>query len=120
MNQILIVEDEARLAAFVDKGLRKNGFNTFIATDGEQAILIAESRDFDLMLLDLNLPVKDGWTVLQELRNYGKLFPVIIVTALSDDQGKAAALKAGANDYVTKPFSFKDLLERVRAQLSAG
>ncbi|WP_017318092.1 response regulator transcription factor [Mastigocladopsis repens] len=117
MTQILIVEDEARVAAFVEKGLRKNGFNTSVAADGEQALLVAESRDFDLMLLDLGLPVKDGWMVLQELRNHGKHFPVIVVTALTDERGKAAALEAGANDYVTKPFSFYDLLARIRNQL---
>lgn len=118
MNQILIVEDEARLAAFVEKGLKKNGFNTVVAADGEQAILLAQSRHFDLMLLDLSLPVKDGWIVLQELRKSNKQFPVIIITALVDEQNKKAALKAGANDFITKPFSFQDLLTRVRTQLS--
>ncbi|MUG96381.1 response regulator [Scytonema sp. UIC 10036] len=118
MNQILIVEDEARLAAFVEKGLKKNGFNTVIAEDGEQAVYLAQSSNFDLMLLDLNLPVKDGWTVLRELRNEGKQFPIIIVTAIVDEGNKTAALKAGANDYITKPFRFQDLLARVRTQLS--
>ncbi len=118
MNQILIVEDEARLAAFVEKGLKKNGFNTVIAEDGEQAISLAQSTNFDLMLLDLNLPVKDGWTVLQELRNNGKHFPIIILTASVDEGNKTAVLKAGANDYITKPFSFQDLLARIRNQLN--
>jgi two-component system, OmpR family, copper resistance phosphate regulon response regulator CusR len=117
MMQILIVEDEARLAAFVEKGLRKNGFNTSIAADGEQAIHVAKSSDFDLMLLDLKLPLKDGWTVLRELRSHGKGFPVIIVTSLTDERDRLAALQAGANDYITKPFSFKDLLTRVRKHL---
>lgn len=118
MNQILIVEDEARLAAFVEKGLKKNGFNTVVAEDGEQAVSLAQSSNFDLMLLDLNLPVKDGWTVLRELRNNGKQLPIIIITALVDERNKTAALNAGANDYITKPFSFQDLLARVRTQLS--
>ncbi|NMG07580.1 response regulator transcription factor [Brasilonema sp. UFV-L1] len=118
MNQVLIVEDEARLAAFVEKGLRKNGFSTAVAADGEQAIHMAENSHFDLILLDLKLPIKDGWTVLRELRrNQSKQFPIIIMTAMSDEQNKTAALKNGANDYITKPFSFKDLLERVRTQL---
>ncbi len=117
MNQILIVEDEARLAAFVEKGLRKNGFNTAVAADGEQAIYMAENSNFDLILLDLKLPLKDGWTVLRELRNHGKQFPIIIVTALADEQNRAAALEGGANDYLAKPFSFKDLLQRVQALL---
>lgn len=117
MNQILIVEDEARLAAFVEKGLRKNGFDTAVAADGEQAIFMVKNSHFDLILLDLKLPLKDGWTVLQELRNHGKQFPIIIMTATTDEWNRAAALEGGANDYVTKPFSFKYLLERVRAQL---
>ena len=119
MNKILIVEDEARLAAFVEKGLRKSGFQTTVAEDGEQAINKVESSDFDLVLLDLGLPIKDGWTVLRELRSKGKLYPVIVVTAHSDDRNKGAAMKAGANDYMTKPFRFKDLLQRVVAQLPA-
>ena len=118
MNQILIVEDEARLAAFVEKGLGKNGFCTAVAADGEQALYMAENSNFDLMLLDLKLPGKDGWTVLRELRNHGKQFPIIVVTAMTDERNRATALGAGANDYVTKPFSFKDLLERIRALLA--
>jgi DNA-binding response OmpR family regulator len=117
MTQILIVEDEVRLAAFVEKGLRKNGFTTIVAVDGEQAIFMAESSDFDLLLLDLGLPVIDGFTVLCELRSRGEKRPIIIVTANNDERDKAAALAAGANDYITKPFSFKDLLTRVRVQL---
>ncbi|MBD2431283.1 MULTISPECIES: response regulator transcription factor [Fischerella] len=117
MTQILIVEDEVRLAAFVEKGLRKNGFTTIVAVDGEQAIFMAESSDFDLLLLDLGLPIIDGLTVLRELRSRGEKRPIIIVTANNDERDKAAALAAGANDYITKPFSFNDLLTRVRAQL---
>ncbi|PMB04684.1 response regulator [Fischerella thermalis CCMEE 5198] len=117
MTQILIVEDEVRLAAFIEKGLRKNGFTTIVAVDGEQAILMAESSDFDLLLLDLGLPVIDGFTVLCELRSRGEKRPIIIVTANNDERDKAAALTAGANDYITKPFSFKDLLTRVRVHL---
>ncbi len=119
MSQILIVEDEVRLAAFVEKGLRKNGFTTKIAIDGEQAILIAKNSDFDLLILDLGLPIIDGWTVLRELRSQGEKRPIIILTA-NDESDKAAALAAGANDYITKPFSFKDLLARVHAHLSNG
>lgn len=118
MSHILIVEDEARVAAFVEKGLRQNGFDTAVAEDGEQALFLAQNLDFDLMLLDLKLPIKDGWTVLQELRNHGKKLPIIIITAANDEQDKINALAAGANDYVAKPFSFTYLLERVYAHLS--
>ena len=88
MNQILIVEDESRLAAFLQKGLRKNGYETVIANDGEQAVKMVLGKKFDLMVLDIGLPIKDGFTVLQELRNNQEKFPVIIITARSDDGDK--------------------------------
>ena len=118
MSQILIVEDEARLAAFVEKGLRKSGFKTLVAADGEQAIELAQFGKFDLLLLDLGLPIKDGWQVMRELRSRGEVLPIIIMTACDDDRSRAAALQAGANDYITKPFLFNDLLGCIQAQLS--
>ncbi|MGD1910517.1 MAG: response regulator transcription factor [Rivularia sp. (in: cyanobacteria)] len=117
MNQILIVEDESRLAAFLQKGLRKNGYVTVVAEDGEKAIEIALSKEFDLMLLDLGLPIKDGFTVLEELRSKGKKLPVIVVSARSDEQDKAKASISGADDYITKPFRFGDLLSSVKENL---
>ncbi|KJH72473.1 response regulator [Aliterella atlantica CENA595] len=120
MSQILIVEDEARLAAFVEKGLHKYGFSTFIATDGAQALEIAQSSKVDLLLLDLGLPIKDGWQVMKELRSKGEVLPIVIMTASDDLQSKQAALQAGANDYITKPFAFNCLLECVRSQLAAA
>ncbi|AFY85655.1 MAG: Transcriptional regulatory protein WalR [Chroococcidiopsis cubana SAG 39.79] len=117
MSQILIVEDEARLAAFVKKGLGKSGFDTLVATDGEQAIELAQTSQPDLLLLDLGLPIKNGWQVMQELRSKGEVLPIVIMTARDDNQCKAAALQAGANDYITKPFLFKDLLGCIQAQL---
>ena len=117
MRQILIVEDETRLAAFLQKGLRKNGYVTDLAEDGEQAVKKASSKEFDLMVLDLGLPIKDGFTVLRELRSKGKKFPIIVVTARSDDQDKAKAIYYGADDYLRKPFRFKDLLSLVEANL---
>lgn len=120
MKSILIIEDEARIATFLEKGLRKNGFTTAVAADGNQASLMALSSNFDLLLLDLGLPGKDGWTVLKELRAQGKQLPIIIVTARGDERDKAAGLEAGADDYVTKPFRFEELLARVRAQLRDG
>jgi two-component system, OmpR family, copper resistance phosphate regulon response regulator CusR len=118
MNRILIVEDESRIAAFIEKGLQKNGFDTAIATDGEQALQMAESNDFDMLLLDLGLPIKDGWTVLQELRDRGKKIPVIIVSARDDIEGKRTGLQNGAISYVTKPFRFNVLLQSVRVHLN--
>lgn len=117
MHRILIVEDEARLAAFIEKGLRKNGFMTSVAEDGQAAIDLVNHQDFALMLLDIGLPIKDGWSVLQELRQQGKQLPIIVVTALNADT-RSSAIASGANDYVSKPFGFKDLLTKVQLQLS--
>jgi two-component system, OmpR family, copper resistance phosphate regulon response regulator CusR len=118
MNQILIVEDEAGVAAFIEKGLRRQGYTTTIAEDGQQALLLAQNSEFDLMLLDLGLPLVDGWTILKELRRQGETLPIIIVTARKDDRERAIAFQNGANDYITKPFRFSDLLERIQIHLS--
>lgn len=115
MRQILIVEDERNLATFVAKGFRKYGFTPTVVTDGEQALQAAQENFYDVILLDLGLPIKDGWEVLKELRARGDQHPVIVVTALSDLRQEALA--AGANDYVPKPFRFMDLLAAVRRQL---
>lgn len=119
-SQILIVEDEERLAAFIDKGLKKQGFTTAIAEDGEKALRIAREDGFDLMLLDLGLPVVNGWGVLKELRSQGEVRPIIIVTACKDEQERIFALRSGATDYVTKPFRFKDLLECIQTHLTGS
>ena len=117
MKQILIVEDEARIAAFIEKGLKAKGYNTTVAEDGESALALALSVSFDLALLDLGLPEKDGLTVLEELRGQGLNFPVIILTARDDVMDKVAGLKGGADDYMTKPFSFAELLARIEVRL---
>lgn len=117
MNRILIAEDEPRIASFLEKGLRANGFTTIVAEDGSKAVRVADSRDFDLMLLDIGLPKKDGFQVLEELRRRGDRLPVIILTARDDVRDKVAGLEGGADDYVTKPFRFEELLARVRVQL---
>jgi DNA-binding response OmpR family regulator len=118
MCQILIVEDEARLAAFIEKGLRKNGFTTAIAENGQQALSFVTDERFELMLLDLGLPIIDGLTVLKEIRNQGETRPVIIITARKDDNEGQIALTHGADDYVTKPFRFSDLLKRIHFLLA--
>lgn len=117
MNRILIAEDEPRIASFLEKGLRAKGFTTIVAEDGQKAVRVADSRDFDLMLLDLGLPKKDGFQVLEELRGRGDRLPVIILTARDDVRDKVAGLEGGADDYVTKPFRFEELLARVRVRL---
>ncbi len=117
MNRILIAEDEPRLASFLEKGLRANGFVTTVAEDGERAGLLARDDEFDLLVLDLGLPGKDGTQVLRELRASGQRMPVIILTARDDVSDKVSGLEGGADDYVTKPFRFEELLARVRARL---
>lgn len=117
MNRILIAEDEPRIAAFLKKGLQANGLTTTVAKDGSEAVLIANSKNFDLLILDIGLPGKDGWAVLEELRGQGEQLPIIILTARDDVSDKVAGLEGGADDYVTKPFRFEELLARVRARL---
>lgn len=117
MARILIAEDEPRLAAFLEKGLRSGGFSTTVVTDGIAATSIASDADFDLLILDLGLPRKDGLDVLRDLRTAGNRLPVIILTARDDTGDRVAGLEAGADDYIGKPFHFEELMARVRARL---
>lgn len=120
MKQILIVEDESKIAAFLEKGLKANGYNTLIAEDADTALSLPFCYEFDLALLDLGLPGKDGLTVLESWRGQGINFPVIILTARDDIMDKVAGLKGGADDYMTKPFSFAELLARIEVRLKAS
>ena len=117
MKRILIAEDEPRLSSFLEKGLRSNGFVTTVAEDGAKASRLARDDEFDLLVLDLGLPVMDGVEVLRELRASGQRMPVIILTARDDVSDKVSGLEGGADDYVTKPFRFEELLARVRVRL---
>ncbi len=120
MNRILIAEDEPRLASFLEKGLRANGFTTTTVHDGFEATVLAHDADFDLMVLDLGLPGKDGLSVLRDLRAAGNRLPVVILSARDDTDVKVTGLERGADDYVTKPFRFEELLARVRVRLREG
>ena len=117
MSRILIVEDEPGIASFLEKGLRAEGFTTYVVDDGVSAASIARDDAFDLMILDLGLPGKDGREVLSEVRKRGERMPVIILTARKSVQDTVAGLEGGADDYVTKPFSFQEILARVRVRL---
>lgn len=117
MSHILIAEDEPRIAAFIEKGLRSSGFTTTVASSGLEALTLVQDSPFDLLILDLGLPEKDGFEVLEELRGQGQTLPVIILTARDDIHDKVTGLEGGADDYVTKPFRFEELLARVRVRL---
>ncbi len=117
MNRILIAEDEQRIANFLEKGLQANGFSTTQVANGNEAASIACSEDFDLLILDINLPDKNGWKVLEELRGRGEKIPIIILTARGDVSDRVAGLENGADDYMTKPFSLEELVARVRLRL---
>jgi two-component system, OmpR family, copper resistance phosphate regulon response regulator CusR len=117
MRRILIAEDEPRIASFLEKGLRANGFTTTVTDDGRDALDLADSDDFDLLILDVGLPGRDGFSVLRELRDRGRRLPVVILTARDSVEDTVAGLEGGADDYVPKPFRFEELLARVRARL---
>ena len=117
MNRVLIAEDEPRIASFLEKGLRAKGYTTTIATNGIKVLSIASDNNFDLLLLDLGLPDRDGLAILKELRKQGATLPIIILTARDDIQDKITGLQSGADDYITKPFRFEELVTRIRLQM---
>ena len=117
MSQILIAEDEDRIASFIAKGLRSAGYTPLVVTTGREAYDHAQSGDVNLLILDLGLPDQDGFTVLRRLRESRNALPVIILTARSSVTDTVAGLEGGADDYMAKPFRFEELLARVRLRL---
>jgi DNA-binding response OmpR family regulator len=117
MNRVLIVEDEPRIASFLQKGLKAAGYATTVVADGIDAVAYARSEDIDLVILDLGLPGQDGLAALAQIRARGERMPVIVLTARDQVPDRVAGLDQGADDYLTKPFSFEELLARVRARL---
>jgi two-component system, OmpR family, copper resistance phosphate regulon response regulator CusR len=115
--RILLVEDEARVAGFVAKGLREQSYAVDIARDGEEALYQAAVNSYDLIVLDVLLPAKDGHTVCRELRASGVRTPILMLTALGSVDDRVTGLDCGADDYLIKPFDFKELLARIRALL---
>jgi DNA-binding response OmpR family regulator len=120
MSRILIAEDEPRLSSFLEKGLRAAGYTTTVCDNGTRAAAIARDEDFDLIILDIGLPGQDGFAVLRTLRARGESMPVLVLTARDEIADTVTGLDLGADDYVTKPFVFEELLARVRARLRGG
>lgn len=117
MASVLIAEDEDRISGFIEKGLRSAGFATRIAPNGTVALDLAQSGEFDLMVLDVNMPGLDGFQVLEQLRGGGSRMPVIMLTARVELHDTVAGLEGGADDYLGKPFRFDELLARIRLRM---
>lgn len=120
MSRILVAEDEARIASFIAKGLTASGLSPMVVEDGPTAMAMALSGEFDLMILDIGLPGMDGFEVLSHIRDAGSTLPVIILTARDSVADTIAGLEGGADDYMPKPFSFGELLARIRLRLRSS
>jgi DNA-binding response OmpR family regulator len=120
MAKILIAEDEPLISSFLEKGLRGSGFSTLVTADGEEAEELSLTGEFDLLILDMGLPRRDGFDVLKRIRAHGSRLPVLVITGRTELRDELAYLEAGADGYMTKPFSFSDLLARVRSCLRPG
>ena len=115
--RVLLIEDDKRIAAFVAKGLRENSYAVDIAVDGDEATYMASINSYDLFILDVNLPKKDGFDVCRDLRESGINKPILMLTARDAIEDRISGLDIGADDYLTKPFEFRELLARLRALL---
>jgi DNA-binding response OmpR family regulator len=115
--RILVVEDDEQLAAIVARGLRKHAYAVDVAHDGEEGLFVAQTNDYDLIVLDVMLPLRGGFEVCRRLRDDGCHVPVLMLTARDAVTDRVTGLETGADDYLTKPFAFDELLARVRALL---
>ncbi len=115
--KILIVEDDMKTAGFVEKAFQQAGFVTCHVTDGENALAKATTEDFDVAVVDLMLPKLDGLSVIEGIRNAGRKFPIIVLSAKGSVESKIKGLETGGDDYMSKPFSITELLARVQALL---
>lgn len=118
--RLLIVEDERKTASYLHKGLRESGFIVDVATQGEDGLHLALNGDYDLVILDVMLPERDGWSILAAMRRAGQATPVLFLTARDAVADRVKGLELGADDYLVKPFAFSELLARVRSVLRRG
>ena len=113
--RILIVEDDDKIASFLAKGLKQNGFSVDTASDGDQALSLCRTVDYDSIVLDIMLPKLDGLSVLRTIRAEKRLVPVLLLSAKASVDNRVTGLQAGADDYLTKPYAFSELLARLQA-----
>ncbi len=115
--KILLVEDERKVASFIKKGLEEEYYTVDVAYDGRDGLRLAFGEEYDLMIMDVMLPVKDGFTLVKEIRSERIDTPILLLTAKDTVENKVEGLDSGADDYLTKPFAFEELLARIRALL---
>jgi two-component system copper resistance phosphate regulon response regulator CusR len=118
--RVLIVEDDRKTSEYLVKGLRENGFVVDSADNGVDGLHLSSTLDYDLLILDVMLPGKNGWEIIMELRQLGRVMPIIFLTALDAVPNRIKGLELGADDYLVKPFSFSELLSRIRTIMRRG
>jgi len=115
--RILVIEDEQKVANFIKQGLKEEGYSVDVACDGEEGYFLTKGNEYDVVILDLMLPKMDGITLCKKLRAEKITTPILMLTAKDSVKDKVAGLDSGANDYLTKPFSFEELFARIRVLL---